>query len=465
MNLTCHLESADSVRSNPTSLHFNRQSNRLFAEAFTHLLFGDQLRFGQIPIFDSYALVRFLAELIEAKKEIERERSADVAFLPDFKPVVMTHYAGLGGDHRFRSSQTVLRETLGNKLSDPVFENSALPNIGRQADLANRISQAIQPNGIRLETFEKSLHDELRKWPDELAHLQRLQVIDDYFQEPGLSQPNRSERMIPLRNAIVEALNRQSIIEGKGYDDIVQFYESLVNKYPKLGRSNVYAEAKTTFEKQPERVAIAKELADSLYMWNEARLAGARTETTSSGVETDDEALRRDGEVISIWADKSKAFLESQSEQKMESRPVLQRCSLHNESALNNEVYRRSLLKELASYIISPAFLEERRNALAFVQFEPDVHKRPAKNLVVDYWSQTREHIRKRTNLLRFIDLAVDIDGVISIRFKQSEFGCHQLGLIAPGLAVDGDPTDQILQTMQSEDESRDLHGANLNLG
>jgi len=143
---TCHLESADSVRTNPSRPFANRHFHKLFAEAFVHLLFGERIRSGQVPLFDSNGFVQVIAELLQAKERFEAERKSDAKFIPNFLPVVMTHYEGTSANHRFLNPKTVLYETVASRLLSDGFELSAMPSIGKNLVLRKKLAMEVTHN-------------------------------------------------------------------------------------------------------------------------------------------------------------------------------------------------------------------------------------------------------------------------------------------------------------------------------
>ena len=454
MNLTCHLESADSVRHNPSGEFSERHFVRLFAEAFTHLLFGEQLRFGQTPIYDSYGLAWFISEFLEARADFERESLAEFPHLPQTLPLVMTHYAGVRKGHEFSSSNSVLRETLANKIGDLKLENSALPNVGNIPDIATRLSQELELKGIRINEFSEHLLRDLESWPDELAHLRRLETIDRYFlSNQGTVTPNNERNMVKLWDAVAESLKEENVVQDPRFSDVVKFYERLVTEIPQkkgLGRSLVYSESRKEFE-DPERMAIARELADSLYMWNEARMAGAVAETTSSGVESDSDQVRLDGEAISDWADRSKERWAGDTSNGMDIRPVIQRGPLGGSNSLTNPSYRSKLLTALAELSVQPDFHELRMGAMG-----PAGHQQ---GHIQEFWEDTIGKIRGFEKLDSLINLTITSTGVIRVKF-----GCHQLGAMAQGISTTPETSDQIKEALDRDEQGFDSNGAQLKL-
>ncbi|TWU07952.1 hypothetical protein [Stieleria varia] len=446
-HLSCHLESADSVRTNPERPHFQRQFNRLFAEAFTHLLFGEQLRFGQVPLFDSFGLVQFLAELLDAKRQFERERLGQETHLKDFLPLVMTHYPKSAAGVPFDDPKTVLQRSLADAISNEKFVNSAMPGIGADSVLSAGLSEHVFEKGIRFDAIDQGVLRDLEGLPRDFEHLQRMESIDRYFQaNPWTVLPIDWSRKVALADCVREALSPDNIV--KGHDDIVTVYQDLVNRSESFSRSNVYEEIEGQIE-NPDRQAVAKELADSLYMWDQARIAGATAETTSSGVESDDPEVCRAGEEISDWADRSKAKWSTEAGGLMSIRPVLQRGPLNNQNSLDDAGYRQELLRALADFIVSDGFQP--------MLFDTVARLGTREGDILEHWQAMVTRIESHPTLSGLIRLTINSDGIVVIRF-----GRHRLGAKAPHLNVSPETTDQIRESMRDQEDDPERVGANL---
>ena len=70
--LSCHLEGVDSVRTGEQAVDVQTHQDRLYAEAFVQLLLGDTIHVGQIPLFDSVGLTRFVDDFVAAEERAQR---------------------------------------------------------------------------------------------------------------------------------------------------------------------------------------------------------------------------------------------------------------------------------------------------------------------------------------------------------------------------------------------------------
>ncbi len=449
---SCHLESADSVRTNPIRPFANRHFHKLFAEAFVHLLFGERIRSGQVPLFDSFGFVQVIAELLEAKSRFELERCRDTKFIPIFLPVVMTHYEGTAKEHRFLGPESVLYETVASRLVSNGFEISAMPRMGENTELRKRLAEElIAKHTLDPNSLSQSTLSDMEAYGEEFEHFRRLSIIEKYFRSnPAVVEPNRLDRKVDWKRTVLKSFEMGLIPTDSSLSDIVGFYKSVANDSTVANRSHVYEKSKQWFD-DPKRSAIANELVDSLYMWNEARLAGAATETTSSGVEGDDPEIRRQGEAISDWADKSKSVV-VESSKPIELRPVLQQCPHDENNPIASGQYRKQLLAGLADFFVDAEFAEFRRQAIKELRSDPD-H-------ILDYWQKTLDRVRVHPSLGKMLEIAISPRGIVVVKFRE-----HQLGTMLPGLATDSETSDEIRDEIQSHAGTHESQGANMSTG
>ena len=449
---TCHLESADSVRTNPSRPFANRHFHKLFAEAFVHLLFGERIRSGQVPLFDSNGFVQVIAELLQAKERFEAERKSDAKFIPNFLPVVMTHYEGTSANHRFLNSKTVLYETVASRLLSDGFELSAMPSIGKNLVLRKKLAMEVTHNKtLDPNSLSQSVLNDMGNDAAEIEHFGRLSIIEKYFRSNTAAvEQNQLQRKVDWKITILKSFEMELEPAEAEIRDIVEFYKSIASDSTVVNRSHVYDRSQKLFN-DPTRSAIANELVDSLYMWNEARLAGAATETTSSGVEGDDPEVRRQGEAISDWADQSKSAMVASSNQ-MELRPVLQQGPHDDRNPIASSEYRKELLAGLADFFVDAEFAEFRRQAIKELNFNPD-H-------ILEYWQKTLDRVRVHPSLGKMIDIAISHRGIVVVKFRE-----HQLGTKLPGLAADTETSDEIREEFQSNPGMHESQGANMSTG
>ena len=450
---TCHLESADSVRTNPNRPFANRHFHKLFAEAFVHLLFGERIRSGQVPLFDSFGFVQVIAELLQAKERFESERKSDAKFIPNFLPIVMTHYTGTSKEHRFAGHNTVLYETVASRVSIDSFELSAMPTFSKNLELRKRLSAEISLNAnLDPNALSPSLLKDLEEIPGDFDHFCRLSTIEKYFaSNRTIVEVNNDSRKRDWKATILKSFDSKLEPTQAETTDIVDFYRMVVADPTITNRSHVYAKSESYFDDKT-RSSIANELVDSLYMWNEARLAGAATETTSSGVEGDDSEIRRQGEVISDWADVSKKAMVDNSTQ-LALRPILQHGPHDELNPISSSQYRKDLLAGLADFFVDAQHAESRHRAARELSHDPD-H-------ILNYWQETLDRVRIHPALSKMINVAVSPKtGIVLVKFRE-----HQLGTKAPWLPTDAETSDQIRQEFDNNPESHESQGANMATG
>ncbi|MEL7336975.1 MAG: hypothetical protein AAFN70_12315, partial [Planctomycetota bacterium] len=284
--MSSHLESADSVRTNPRNPFYQTQFNRLFAEAYVNLLLGQRLQFGQVPLFDSHGLVQFLAELFRVMGPLQKERKGQLGGRSPFLPLVLTHYPKTGDGTPLTDPKNVLAQSLISGLRDANFIHSALPIFDKRTDqaLCESLASEIQTadSGIRVGALTPTLQKRLEQNPVDLRHLRNLEEIDRYCRSNATFTVRRNSvgLNVKLGHCLDAMLKFGNAPKNLAF--VSDFYADVVNAndIDKLNRSIVYDAAEKKFG-FTDRRAIVIEMADSLYMWNQGRLAGAHSETTS----------------------------------------------------------------------------------------------------------------------------------------------------------------------------------------
>lgn len=467
-NLNCHLESADSVRTNPENRYREVHFARLFAEAFTHILLGEELKLGQTPLFDSHGMVQFLGEMLKARELYYQERKNDVV-LSRFSPVVMTHYETIqrkdGTKHAFQVRENVLLETFIANTEKTSFINSALPKIGKTPDA---LIEYIKTHRFDIGSMPQNLYDQLETY--EVSHLNSLHELDGYFRRyPNNVHRNQIARFKKLKDSVTDSLKFDfaSVSEDARY--VLKLYESSLDDEefikvvrPENGKANygrsevyIYLERKLEAAGRPELFAPSKEVADSLYMYNEANLADAFAETTSSGVEGYDKETIRLGEELNQLIDRVK-FQSSQNTKTPDMRPVLQLVGF-DASPLSDETYRSRLLRGLASFISSPSFLPLRLSRLHEI--------RRGNRFLQEYWQERLTAAEDHPDLKGLISWDVSHTGAYAIKFSNQKSD-HVIGAIVPGADSNPDSTDQVREAIKqiTAIDGKETNGNNLDL-
>ncbi len=446
--LSCHLESADSVRTNPKRQDYQTQFNRLFAEAYVSLLLGQRLQFGQVPLFDSYGLVQFLGELTESMNPLYRERKGELGGKSAFRPLVLTHYPSLTNGQPIDDREDALRMSYLVALQDERFIHSATPALESDTSLRRTLASEIMNSevGLRVESFSPPLRRRLEEHPAELAHLRHLETIDQYIRINAnqVVRPNLLKSSVGLDKSLEAMLKMEQ--RPKGYDFVIDFYQRMVNLdgIEKLDRSNIYAAADREFGAGDKR-ALVIEMVDSLYMWNQSRLAGANSETTSSGVESDDQEVLRMGEEVSGWADRVKQHWHL-DDPHWETRPVLQKGSIENGSRLSDRAYRGQLLAALADFIVHEQYAAHTVETVR--SFGPagktnDVNKRAE-----EHWAAIARRANKSSALSQWIRIDITSLGTFHLQFKEHE---HCLAGMLRGSWTDDESHDKVELTIRDK--------------
>ena len=462
-NLSVHLESADSVRTNPALEQSEIHSNRFFAEAFCRLLMGEQICSGQVPLFDSYGAVLFYADLLAA---IDRLRNEEDVFLTN-RPLIMSHYPGTSAAHVWEGDgveKRIFAETLASRLGNPGFLPSSIPefqesdsmgdsqkreNQERRAIIGDALSSCAG-TGLHSDSFlsyieNSGLGEKSRD------HLRRLAVIDTYFRTTkNTTRLNAKVDTIPLANFLHAALKDEAAT--KEFEAVSGFFDRLLTLAGEsISRSVVYLgqKAKGTdpeiigieqeFESGSANFLLAKEMVDSFYMWEQARLAGAGVEITSSQIESSDELLNDLGEKANDWADRTKVDLVSQGGQRgIPSRPVLQMGKLSGTGSLTNESYRKKLAEGMASLLLGSELFEHRKNLLDLKGDESEV---------IDFWHSMIEMVNSCESLNGLVSMNVTEHGVIISHFEGIEYR-HQVASKAEGLGTDSETVGMIREEL-----------------
>lgn len=449
--LSCHLESADSVRTNPQRRDYQTQFNRLFAEAFVCLLLGQRLQFGQVPLFDSYGLVQFLGELTQAMNPLYQERKRELGEKSPFRPLVLTHYPALTNGQPIRDRKDALRLSFLVALQDERFIHSATPALESDKSLRKRLASEIAKSeiGMRVDNFSPSLLKDLEYHPSELSHLRHMETIDHYVRinASQVVRANSHQSGVGLDKSLRAMLELEN--RPQGYDYIVDFYQRMINLegIEKLDRSNIYAAADREFGATDAR-ALVIEMVDSLYMWNQSRLAGANSETTSSGVDSNDADVLRMGEEVSAWADRVKQRWH-RDDPSWETRPVLQKGSIDNEERLSDHSYRRRLLTALAEFIVHEQFAAhtvETVRGFGVAGNSYDVHRR-----VEEHWAAIAGRANRSPLLSDLIRVDITTLGTFHVQFKEHR---HCLAGMLPGSTSEVESHDRVQETIRNNFEA-----------
>ena len=184
----------------------------------------------------------------------------------------------------------------------------------------------------------------------------------------------------------------------------------------------------------------------------QARSAGAGVEITSSGIETDDGELRRLGEVVNEWADKTKTSRVTQAVP-TPIRPVLQRGHFSGINSLSNAAYRSALTKGLARlWLASPDILARRVNLARSGPQEPQ--------RIMDFWQEIVQKINSYADLCRLITVNVNEHGILVCRFWiPAGQDVHLVGATAEGIETDPETTDKIRDALEQVEGSSDREG------
>ncbi len=443
--LTCHLESADSVRTNPTSPGFEIHSSRFFAEAFTRLLFGEQIRSGQIPLFDSHGAVSFYSQLIESLND-QTIQGASILN----KPLVLTHYPGLSSNHKWDVDSTddwkrIYLETLAARMepNEKSFILSAMPEINEEVELRKELAQLLW------QAADTGFSDEVKKQLDSFQLemgtsqlMQGIMVLDGYFRNnrtanEAIANINRFE----LKDTYRAAMSEEVLPKDSRLQNVVAAVKQMAVSDEISNRSKAYIEIEK-IDSEGDRL-LAKELTDSFYMWEQARLAGVGTEITSSAIESEDQELVKLGEVVSDWADKTKPLLTKSQTGAILMRPVLQKGDYKGENSLASITYRKRLTDGLAKFLLRPELMDSRL---------PIARRNASMAEVYDYWNATVDTINSFEPLKGLVKVNANVDfeknGVLVCEFCNN----HQIGSIATGFATMPEATEVIRDNMDRQD-------------
>jgi len=422
LNLNCHLESADSVRTglkNPTR---HQHFYKFFAEAFTHILLGEEIRLGQTPMYDSRGVVSFMGEMLDAREQFIKERK-DVV-IERFSPLVLTHYETIknkkGSSYRFQRKEDVLRDTFLIKLEDGL-RISSIPGI---AENPNEIIKFVQENRFAIKHMRGNLLDRLDK--EELEHLEHLEKIDSYFKRyPDTVVPNKDFAFMPLKEGVRNVVDNRPAKCLPETNLILGVYSQTLNCKSGYGRSELYAYLESSLRGMDKLHLIepAKEVVDSLYMYNEARIAGAISETSSSGYFSNDHHLMCISDELNNIVDLTKVNIDRVTNQ-IPMRPVLQLVDF-NGTALSDYSYRKRLLLGLASFTATDDFHPMRQHALSV---QARFH-----GSLIDYWSERFQKAENHESLKGLISLDLATTGAFSIKFSTDNKNPHVFGAIVPG--------------------------------
>ncbi len=450
--LSCHLESSDSVRTSPGSEAFEQHSNRFFSEAFSRLLFGEQIRSAQIPVLDSYGAVQFFSELVDSLRRKSEDFGSSVVTAT---PVVMCHYPSLGKGHRWDTQnpdyrRDVYAETFASRLRMLDYKLSALP------EFADTKLREILADWFCAEAQNESetelpvgVHDALL--PSSRAHVRRMSIIAKYFRRHHRAavQPNVGEH-IPLMNCFRVAIQQGLTPEVPELSPVIRFFRQVVAENPQdFIRSKTYARIES--ELAGDNILLAKELTNSFYMWDLARCADAGVEVTSSGIETKNDDLETLGEVVNQWADRTKCRIVGQREEAISIRPILQRGSFYGVDSLSNAEFRRQLTDGLAELLLTTDIMERRVHLMQKESTD--------KGLIHDYWQAMAGMIRSFQPLRDLVGVHVNEHGVLVCSFHSPDQRPHQVATIVDDVFVSPDAVDMTREALQAQVDVSDRDG------
>jgi hypothetical protein len=472
-SFSCHLESADTVRTNPSKKFVARHRQKLFAEAFVHILFGQRIHSGQVPLFDSHGLVQFIAETIDAKAELDKGRGTADRFATPFLPFLMTHYPGLGNGHTFNNKESVFWETVANRIASTKFELSSMPGLQQHPELRKKLSDAIKnQKSIATQSISQDIYRELEEIGEDLEHLKRIEKVENYFTiAPSMITTNNTQKQVGLIETLRQSIDKNTFPKDERAQPTIDFYRKIAQDESIKTRTEVYAKSLEHFDDCPAR-DLANELIDSLYMWNEARIADSHSETTSSGVESDDPEIRETGHIISKWADALKCPSGSESS---ELRPVLHNSPADYLSPLDNAEYRAKLLTALAAFWTNPEIAVARdkaANALPADIFDPPALNTTGQLHLLEYWQKIIEQAINHTQLGNLLEsLSISANGHVIVKFRKetNEYAeetqpTHDIGLTAPGFPTTPDTAIEIRASFGKTEGNRESQGASIRL-
>lgn len=456
MILRSHLESGDSVRTNPKSKHCQHHSNRFFAEAFSRLLFGEQLRSGHIPMFDSYGAVDFYSRLARALL-----KSPKRTFVGN--PFVLTHFSGMKKDHLWGHDQTetIFLSAFAYRVGDPDlarkrgehFILSALSDIEQdweiRRELALHLEQAA--NSGPTDSIRKKI-DALGMSNQSQLHLDNVFALDDYFRRNlvGTVQAVEKAKEYKIPEALRAAFQPDLCPRVEGLESVLRLLRELEDRNV-ANRSMAY---KIIHEEQKEAYdePLAKEFVDSVYMWQQSRLAGARTEITSSQIESDDGCLRGLGEVINGWVDETKKRLEPSLAHDDAIRPMLH-CSNYysGQDSLSNPEFRDALCQALVEHFQS-AQEQHDRNAVNS-NLATQIGRKRDQRQVLAYWQEAVQSVNQSPFLGKLIRVSVSEKCTLTCAFKWNDEIRHEVASRAElAESAAGEAEEEICENFEQGD-------------
>ncbi|MEL7267811.1 MAG: hypothetical protein AAFP69_23795, partial [Planctomycetota bacterium] len=363
--------------------------------------------------------------------------------------------------------KNVLAQSLISGLRDANFIHSALPIFDKRTDqaLCESLASEIQTadSGIRVGALTPTLQKRLEQNPVDLRHLRNLEEIDRYCRSNATFTVRRNSvgLNVKLGHCLDAMLKFGNAPKNLAF--VSDFYADVVNAndIDKLNRSIVYDAAEKKFG-FTDRRAIVIEMADSLYMWNQGRLAGAHSETTSSGVDSDDPNVVRQGETVSFWADQVKSTFHK-DDPDWETRPVLQKGSINSEDRLADPKYREQLLLGLAAFIVNEDFHPLTVGDVQLIQSarsHVDINHR-----AIERWHALSQRVNGDAILSGLVRLDITEHGAFHLTFKEAQ---HHMVALTPGTKPSGETQDQLEETLRnqagepSESKTKSYFGADV---
>ena len=452
MKLSCHLESSDSVRTGPGATEAEQHANRFHAEAFSRLLFGEQIRLAQIPVLDSVAALRFLSDLIESLQQHESALEDEAKLFAT--PFVMCHYPGLSSDHRWDLAEEgywkrIYPTTLANRLRTPGYRLSSMPDFVDQdlrAALGDWFCGSVET------AVATPLPGDLDRALPAAAkeHLSRMLSLAGYFRDHKAAvQPNVGQHL-PLLKCFESAILDNVAPTTPEIQPVLDFYRRIVNERANLIRSQVYKRIEDELQDE-ESVLLAKELSNSFYMWDLARCAAAGVEVTSSGIESDDSDLGKLGEMVSQWADQTKRLIVGAQESEMPFRPILQRGYFTGTESFSQPDFRKALTDGLATLLLTTNVMERRVNVLQGDRADPQA--------VLDYWQAIVELVSEHPQLKNLVTANVNENGILVCRFHVSAASKLDVAAVADDAFIDEEILAKTRDALEEQPASSDREG------
>lgn len=439
-NLTCHLESGDSVRTSPTSGTWQQHSNRFFAEAFSRLLFGEQLCSGHIPLFDSYGAVDFYSRIAKALLQSNQ---------PAFRatPFVLTHFKGLkqGVEWSTAERPSIFLSAFAYRVQDPDmarkvnkhFILSAMSEIDDHWPIRQELGTILEKASITGVTDELRRAVEVLGLPTQTSeHLERIWTLDDYFRSnldfavrPAVTVDEF--KLAPVIRTALEA--KPDVAELSGLFELLE----KIHPAEPANRSAAYKLIEQHRQHEWDD-PLCKEFIDSIYMWNQARQSGARTEITSSGIESGNADLIRVGEAVNHWVDQAKIRLDSQVLSEESLNPVLHSSKYYSGTdSLSEAAFRDALCQAFVEELcLTPEPIQDRAVAVSNLPAPKDAKSKHRQ--VHDFWQRRSAEINNLPRLGRLVRVRVSELNTLTCSFYWNDQLRHEIASRAGRVTVGG---------------------------